>query len=431
MTVDAPAPRADLPAAQARWAPWTVLACLSLWPWVAPANVAVALTAVLTIGWLGLRRFRGGDGLLSREAWALTTALFFSYWLPELFACIGAADARRALVEVLTGLRFLPLLWLAAIAVHRERERRIVFVGIAVLALFWTGDGLVQALTGHGLRGAANIEAGSGLVRISGIFGAQHPHLGQALASLAVFPLGWVAPRAGRAGWLGVALLLGLVIVLSGSRAAVLTYALVLLFSSWRRLDWKQLLGVLVAAVVGIAALATVFPAELHSRIARSQAIWHGGIDGLDAASSGRVRIWGAALCMAREHPLNGVGVRGYRDAYAHCAPHMDTPAPWGDGSALHAHQIVLEVLSETGLIGLALWLIGAALAIRAWRFAKPAARARAALPAVALAVTVFPINTHLAFYSSFWGGFTLLLAGLYVGALFGEDATIDTAGER
>jgi len=30
----------------------------------------------------------------------------------------------------------------------------------------------------------------------------------------------------------------------------------------------------------------------------------------------------------------------------------------------------------------------------------------------------VFPLNTHLAFYSTFWGGFTLLLSALYAGSL-------------
>jgi hypothetical protein len=44
----------------------------------------------------------------------------------------------------------------------------------------------------------------------------------------------------------------------------------------------------------------------------------------------------------------------------------------------------------------------------------------------LALAVTVFPFNTHLAFYSTFWGGFTLLLAALYAGSLLAgtRDAT-------
>ena len=40
----------------------------------------------------------------------------------------------------------------------------------------------------------------------------------------------------------------------------------------------------------------------------------------------------------------------------------------------------------------------------------------------LALAVTVFPFNTHLAFYSSFWGGVTLLLAALYAGSLMARD---------
>ena len=40
----------------------------------------------------------------------------------------------------------------------------------------------------------------------------------------------------------------------------------------------------------------------------------------------------------------------------------------------------------------------------------------------IALAVTVFPFNTHLAFYSTFWGGLTLLLAALYAGSLLARD---------
>lgn len=427
-----PADAAALPsgdrAPRAGWAPWWMLACVALWPWMGPANAAVALGAVVTVVWLGLRRFRGGDALLSREAWALTSALFFSYWLPELFSCFDAVDAKQAFYEVFEGLRFLPFLWLAAIAVHREPDRRIVFGGIAILVLAWTLDGLAQAMTGHSVGGAANVEPGTGAIRISGVFGAKHPHLGQVLASLAAFPLGLAARRLGIAGWIGAALLVGTAILLSGSRAACVTFALVLLFGGWRLLGWKRLLGVFAAGAIGIAALAVVFPNDLHERIARTEAVFSGDAEGIDAATSGRLRIWGAALCMAREHPINGVGVREYRDAYAACAPKMKAPPAWGDGGALHAHQIVLEVLSETGLLGLLLWIVGAALGVRAWRLAEPAARMRAAMPAVALAVTVFPLNTHLAFYSSFWGGLTLLLAGLYAGSLFGEDAMPGTA---
>jgi O-antigen ligase len=94
--------------------------------------------------------------------------------------------------------------------------------------------------------------------------------------------------------------------------------------------------------------------------------------------------------------------------------------AAWGTGAAFHAHQIVLEVLSETGAIGLLLWLAGAALAWRAWRYADEAARERARPAMLALAASVFPLNTHLAAYSTFWGSVLLLLAALYAGSLWG-----------
>ena len=408
-------PSADA-APRAQWAPWWVLAFVALWPWPFAAEATLSLGAIVTAIWLGARRFRGGDALLSREAWALTSALFFSYWLPELLSSVDAIDPLRSLREVVVDLRFLPFLWLAAIAVHREENRRIVYAGIAIIALLWALEGVLQAATGWSI-----VSDASSAGRISGVFGAK-PRLGQVLASLAAFPLGIAARRAGVLGWLGVALLIGMVILLAGSRAAWLTFGLVLLFSGWRLLGWKRLLGVFAVGAISVVVLAAIFPRDLSERIQRTEAVFSGDAAGVDQALSGRLRIWEAALCMIRAHPVNGVGVRGYRDAYATCAPQLGRPA-WGTGGALHAHQIVLEILSETGALGLLLWLIGAALAIRAWRWATPGARARAAMPAIALAVTVFPLNTHLAFYSSFWGGLTLLLTALYAGALFGEDA--------
>ncbi len=407
----------------ARWAPWLVLACVALWPWPGLANSAVSLGAIVTIVWLGVRRFRGGDGLLSQEAWALTSALFFSYWLPELLSCTDAIDPLHSLYKVVVDLRYLPFLWLAAIAVHREADRRVVYVGIAVIVLVWTFDGLLQAATGWSLGGAPGSDRITGTIRISGVFSAKHPHLGQVLASLGAFPLGIAARRTGVVGWLVAAMLIGVVILLSGSRAAWVSFGVLLLFSGWRLLGWKRMLAVFAIGAISLVVLAAIFPRDLHERIARTEAVFSGDAAGLDQALSGRLRIWEAAACMFREHPLNGVGVRGYRDAYAACAPQNIGAPAWGQGDALHAHQIVLEILSETGLLGLLLWLIGAALTIRAWRWATPTARTRAGIPAVALAVTVFPLNTHLAFYSSFWGGLTLLLVGLYAGALFGIDA--------
>lgn len=39
------------------------------------------------------------------------------------------------------------------------------------------------------------------------------------------------------------------------------------------------------------------------------------------------------------------------------CVRAPDATPAWGSGPAFHAHQIILEILSETGVIGLLLWL--------------------------------------------------------------------------
>ncbi len=60
----------------------------------------------------------------------------------------------------------------------------------------------------------------------------------------------------------------------------------------------------------------------------------------------------------------------------------------------------------------------------RAWRYAEPVARENARPAMLALAVSVFPLNTHLAVYSTFWGGVVLLLAALYAGSLLSREPT-------
>lgn len=422
-----------------RWAAWWVLAFVALWPLRVPAEVVLSLGAVIALIGLVASRWRGSDVLLSREAWAMTSVLFFSYWLPELFSTFDAVDIKRSLYEVAVDLRYLPFLWLAAMAVDRARNRRLVWNGLAVVIGFWTLDGLLQAWLDFSpvlkLLDLAGFSVNPYMTadRLSGIFGAHNLKLGLVLASMAPFPLASMRQRFGILGWLLAAIALGVVILLAGARAAWLTFALVLLVQGWRLFGGRRVLLALAAGVCGMLLLAQYgTPGKLEQRFTRTEAVLSGDAAGLDVALAGRVRIWEAAVCMLRKHPFNGVGVRGYRDAYPGCAPALAGPPAWGAGGALHAHQIVLEVLSETGAIGLLLWLTGAALAIRAWRWASPAARMRAGIPGLALAVTVFPFNTHLAFYSTFWGGLTLLLTALYAGALFArDDAVADDGASR
>ncbi len=424
------------PASRAgRWAPWWVLAFVALWPLPGIAESVLVLGALYAAVRMVQLRMQGKQHLLSSPAWALTSILFLGYWLPQAFSAFDAIDPATAWRKTAAGLRYLPFMWLVAIAVATPQRRRLTLGGIALItavwtadalsqaafgssALFWSLDQLKQLVSGHGLCNAAEVAAAD---RLSGVLGPCNLKFGQVLASLSPFLLFAAARRAGLWGWGAAAAAVGVVLVLAGSRAAWLTYALVVAYSGWRLLGPRALIGCLALGLVAAVAIG-VGSSQVRERVARTAMAWEGDGDGVNQALSGRAQIWAAAGCMIAGHPVNGVGARGFRDAYPGCNPTPQAQEVWGEGPALHAHQIVLEILAETGVLGLLLWLAAAAQAWRAWRFAPLPARERARPAMLALAVTVFPLNTHLAFYSTFWGGLTLLLAALYAGSLLARD---------
>ena len=424
------------PVAGWRWAPAWILAYVALWPAPGYAEGVLVLGALVAITKLLLQRFRGGTRLLSHQAWALTGVLFAAYWLPELFSTFDAANRAHSLAQTVSDLRYLPFLWLAASAVASDAGRRTTFTGLAAIMGVWTIDALMQeasgtsplfslidiakhAISGHGMCTADEVQR---LDRLSGILGPCNLKLGIVLASLSPFVLDAAHRRWKIVGWLVAAFAVGLVIMLAGSRASWITYALVLALSGWRALGLRKLAVVFVLGAVFAVGLFAFSP-QVRERFERTSAALTADRNGVDVALSGRTRIWGAALCMIRAHPINGVGARDFRDVFPACDPEPGQTAAWGEGPAFHAHQWVLEVLSETGVLGLLLWIAGIAMAWRAWRYAPPAARDRARPPMIALVATLFPFNTHLAFYSTFWGGLALLLAALYAGSLLANES--------
>ncbi|MDR2872512.1 MAG: O-antigen ligase family protein [Xanthomonadaceae bacterium] len=427
-SADAGRDRTD--AGHRRWAPVGVLAFVALWPLPAYAEGALALAVLAALCLWARIKWRGGAIWPNASMRRLVIVLFLAYWLPELLSAFDALDRPRAWREVAADLRYLPFMWLAAMAMADARDRRATVVGLAVIVAVWTLDGLAQTVIGtsplfwsletlkQGLGGSPSCPATAAaqVDRLSGVFGSCNLKLGLVLASLASFALA-IAARSGRFVWLIVAALIGMTVVLAGARAAWITFGLVALVSGWHVLGGRRLLAAAAAGVVGLLAVSAVSP-QVQQRIERTASAWESASGGLDNALSGRMRIWSAAVCMIREHPVNGVGVRSFRAAYSQCDPAPETAAAWGEGAALHAHQLVLEILSETGAIGLLCWLLAAIAGVKAWREASPAVREQARPATLALVVTVFPLNTHLAFYSTFWGGVAIVLAALYAGAI-------------
>jgi O-antigen ligase len=323
-------------------------------------------------------------------------------------------------------LRYAPLGLYACFAIRRDSKLQALYVAVALVLALWTVDAWVQALTGWSLGGHAEAE------RVSGIFGATDLKLGPTLAVLSPFAL-WVARR--RWGLLGLlfafVLMLGPVL-LAGSRAAWLCYALVALGFAWRearsplRFAGFCVIAALLLALAGGIAWKTSTRFQL--RMDRTLLALQGTDQSIDTALTGRLDIWHTSVEMIAAHPISGVGVRGFRYAYPHYAPandHFLTAESCGVGEgACHPHQLVLEILTETGVLGLSLWLAAVVLAWRAWRQAGSAARSRAFPVSLALGVMLFPLNTHLAFYSAWWGLLFGWLLGLWCAALYvvGDD---------
>lgn len=368
--------------------------------------------------------------LFAREpqAWRQHPGARLLLWL--LAAYIGAAllsafDAimpGKSWSTVAALLRYIPLGLYACFAIRREQKLLALYVGVALVLAVWCADAWMQALTGWSLAGHAEAE------RVSGIFGADNLKLGPTLAVLSPFAL-WAARR--RWGLPGLLLAFALVlgpVLLAGSRAAWVCYALVALGFAWREAKsvWRFAgLCVLALALLLLAGgIAWKTSSRFQDRMQRTLLVLHGTDQSIDTALSGRLDIWHTSMAMAAAHPVNGVGVRGFRYAYPQYAPANDWFVVSGEAcgvgeGACHAHQLVLEVLTETGTIGLLLWLAALALAVRAWRQAGEAARERAFPVTLALAVMLFPLNTHLAFYSAWWGLLFAWLLGLWCASLF------------
>jgi O-antigen ligase len=378
--------------------------------------LAIGAIAGLVLAWRERAHLRVWPGT------RLVLILFACYWLAAALSAPAAVAPAKTWSSVGVFLRYLPFALFAAIALRRIAIWPQLLVACASLVVLWLLDAWVQIFTGWSLGGAETAD------RLSGIFGAGNLKLGPVLAVLS--PFVFAAARA-RWGWRGLAIAFVLQlmpILLAGSRSAWIMFALVSLAFAWmqtraplRFAAWG--LAAAAVAVLGIA-VAWQHSGRFDLRMDRTLLALQGSAHALDTAAAGRLRIWADAGRMIAAHPVTGVGVRGFRYAYPQYAHADDSfvDATTNTG-AFHAHQILLEVLAETGVIGLLLWLAGAFVAIRAWRCADVTERERALAPALALAAMTFPLNTHLAFYSAWWGLLFWWLLALYCAALHADAA--------
>ena len=310
----------------------------------APADIAVSFIGLLFL----IRSALGLGWQWLRTPWLLMALVFWAYLQSVSLLAISPVDSfGRALPFI----RF--LLFAAALQHWLLTEPRVIkrFLSVlaCVVAFVWI-DCLYQYQFGQDIFG----KTAEGLFRLSGPF--NNDVAGTFLAKVSLPLIGWwFAWSAGRGhlSWsVGgvVALMIGLMILLTGERTAVVSYGmglafLVLLVRSVRR----PLLLIGLMGMIGIGGLV------MHDEDLRERFVGHTSSDFQDFWSNRYGIIFVRAIEAWEEAPVTGVGLKNFRLTCE--TDNFDHKGPIESWCFNHAHNPYLELLSETGLLGLLLFL--------------------------------------------------------------------------
>ena len=344
-----------------------------------------------------------------RTLWAepavrLFVFVFACYWVPIAFAAIDAVNLQRSGLVALAGVRFL-FAGISIVWVLRSSRADILWKWCAWLLMFWLVDALVQYFFGFDLLGQTRHPQ-----RLNGVFGDEGSlKLGPILATLSPLLLEHARRHGGAGGFAAAYLVTLVVVLLTGSRAGWIIYGVVTVVFFWTTLrsypGYRKTLGLIAVAVVGVTVALYALSPRFHDKFDTSLLVFKGDVQSIDRAIAFRLPIWQTAGRMYLDNPINGVGARGFRYAYADYAGPDDhwVNEPGGFGGAFHAHHILLDVSTETGTIGvvglfLAVWLL-----FQRWRHLAPSERQAVFPVALGLAASLFPLNTHYSIYAATW----------------------------
>lgn len=351
-----------------------------------------------------------------RELAPLMLALFACFWLPMVASSFDSYLPGKSWTQTLAAIRFPMAALSLAILLNTASLRWLVLRWISFVLLFWAADGFVQLLLGFDLFGIPMHQD-----RLNALFFSRYQFYGPVLAMLSPLLLEYARRRWPPWAWVvSFALVLGAVMI-AGMRAGwlamlmvVATYLLLMLRHENRGL--RRVTMLVPATAVLVLALAYWISPLFQERVTTTLAITQNTEAGLDEASSKRLPIFRNAWRMYRAHPINGVGVRAFPAAYLEFADPDDPHVLRNEHrrGATHAHNIVLEVMADTGTIGLAGLIVAFVLVWRYWRSMPPDSRTESFPYALALVLVLFPLNTHFSIYGTYVSSLVWFLAGLW-----------------
>ena len=366
-------------------------------------NYPVGIMAVL-----GLYRLLKTPGVIfANHIIRVFVSLFLCLWLPMLIALIDAVSLEHALRTVLPYARFLFLGIYLISEIKTFSAQKALLLGLFCLVAFWCIDAVIQVLFTIDLFGYP-YEAR----HITGMF---YPKNTIAHICAGLSPLYFELIRQTYKQNKSILLLLiplFVVILISGRRATWIMLAIsvsgyiyfLTRMKSRFAVSTKQLLSIALVLTMIMGAI-VVKHEPINRRVMVTMGLFSGDYDAIDKATAKRLPLWKTAIYMARENWINGVGPRGFRHAYAEFTGDNDY---WSETGQTHPHQLILEIITESGMIGLLGLFVFLFLF---YRFAAGTDIDPPLFPwALAVLVVIFPINTHMAFYGSYWSSFFWLL---------------------
>ncbi len=298
---------------------------------------------------------------------------------PILFAVLGlsavfalgawqSASVAHWLTEWLKWLAIAALVWTLSLSAAAQ-WRWLVFAVLLAAA----GNALVGLYIFFGGSGADHLLILGRFYRAFGTFGQPNPFggfmgLALPLALLGAFSQAQILWRGWRASArlnrqavfllaaFGLAtVLLGAALLASWSRGAWLGSAvamLVMLIALPRRLLAGLGLAFGLAALLAALWLAGLLPNSIVNRLTTAAYVRGVEINPVNYAVIERLAHWQAAIAMAQAEPFFGVGLGSYEVVYADYRL-----INWGEALG-HAHNYYLNLLAETGIFGLAAYLL-------------------------------------------------------------------------
>ena len=361
-------------------------------------NISFALMAVLGM----YRLLRDSDFLLRNPETKLFSLLFLAIWLPMAIALTDAFTFSRSVQTVIPYLRYFFVgAYVLYEAMRRDRFLDRVETGFFIIVTFWSVDGFLQFLTGTDIFGYPYVNG----VYITGPF---YPELtiGHVLAGVSALYFESLRRRSARHPWIWLLVIpLYIVVFDCGRRSVWFMLALNTLgFSIYhitvaryrRRLITRLILGGLIVALVLGVVLAT--QQTVQRRVHMTMGLFSTNIEQIDAATSNRIDLWKTAWNMYTHHWINGIGPRCFRDAYRDYAK---KDYSFYKTSQTHPHMMLMEILAESGSIGLAGYLLFLFLL---WRNTRRYLDNKTCFACfLSLFTATFPLNSHVAFYGAYW----------------------------